>query len=84
MNSTQEMQKSMVPLKTNHDYNLETQRTPSSLLLLITENENSVHVSLSNLGNENEVRRSGKESYTFKVLFVGLSKIINDYYAPIA
>jgi hypothetical protein len=78
MNSTQEMQKSMVPLKTNHDYNLETQRTPSSLPLLITENENSVHVSLSNLGNENKVRRSGNEPHPSKVLFIGSIKILKD------
>jgi hypothetical protein len=78
MNSTQEMQKSIVPLKTNHDYNLETQRTPPSLPLLITENENSVHGSLSNLENENEVRRSGKEPHPSNVLFICPSKILKD------
>jgi hypothetical protein len=78
MNSTQEMQKSIVPLKTNHDYNLETQSTSPSLPLLITENENSVHDSLSNLRNENKVRRSGKKSHPSKVLFICPSKIIKD------
>jgi hypothetical protein len=36
---------------------------------------------LSNLENENEARRSGKEPHPSRVLFIGSNKRLNDYYA---
>jgi hypothetical protein len=49
---------------------------------LIIGTRKLVDGSLSNLENENEARRSGKELHPSRVLFIGSSKRLKDYYAP--
>jgi hypothetical protein len=49
---------------------------------LIIETRKLVDGSLSNLENKNEASRSGKERYPSRVLFIGLSKRLKNYYVP--
>jgi hypothetical protein len=39
-------------------------------------------LSLYKLGNENKNTRSGKKLLPSRILFIGTSKKLNDYYAP--
>jgi hypothetical protein len=48
-------------------------------LSFIIEIVNSLHDPLSNLINENEDRKNGKESYPSKIIFISLTKILKDH-----
>jgi hypothetical protein len=63
---------------------IELWMSPSSLLYLIIGMEIRFLAHSLQLENGNENVRSGKEPYPSTVLFIGPSKRLKDYYAPIA